>query len=99
MSGYEPNARVVVRLIRLSVVIAVLVYLLLRQVLQMLIQLDRDDGAKDVELLILRHEVAVLRPQIPPLMRLLHAGDLRLCDRSQQLPPGDPEPPTITGFQ
>ena len=33
---------------------ASLVYLLLRQVLQMLTQLARDDGAKDVELLVLR---------------------------------------------
>jgi divalent metal cation (Fe/Co/Zn/Cd) transporter len=37
---------------------ASLVYLLLRQVLQMLTQLARDDGAKDVELLVLRHQVA-----------------------------------------
>jgi hypothetical protein len=34
-------------------------YLLLRQVLQMLTQLARD--AKNVELLVLRHQVAVLR--------------------------------------
>jgi hypothetical protein len=40
---------------------ASLVYLLLRNVLQMLTQLARDDGAKDVELLVLRHQVAVLR--------------------------------------
>jgi hypothetical protein len=40
------------------------VYLLLRQVLQMLTQLARDDGAKDVELLVLRHQVAVLRRQV-----------------------------------
>ena len=31
---------------------ASLVYLLLRQVLQILTQLSRDDGAKDVELLV-----------------------------------------------
>lgn len=41
-----------------------LVYLLLRQILQMLTQLARDDGAKDVELLVLRHQVAVLRRQV-----------------------------------
>ena len=33
---------------------ASLVYLLLRQILQMLTQLARDGGAKDVELLVLR---------------------------------------------
>jgi putative transposase len=36
-------------------VAASLVYLLLRQILQMLTQLARDCGAKDVELLVLRH--------------------------------------------
>jgi hypothetical protein len=40
---------------------ASLVYLLIRQILQMLTQLARDGDAKDVELLVLRHEVAVLR--------------------------------------
>ncbi|MGC4837584.1 hypothetical protein ACLQ3D_24090 [Micromonospora vinacea] len=41
-----------------------LMYLLLRQVLQMLSQLARDGGAKDVEILVLRHQVAVLRRQV-----------------------------------
>ncbi|GAA1814867.1 hypothetical protein GCM10009835_38240 [Planosporangium flavigriseum] len=43
---------------------ASLVYLLLRQVLQMLTQLTRDGGAKDVEILVLRHQLAVLRRQV-----------------------------------
>jgi hypothetical protein len=43
---------------------ASLVYLLLRQVLQMLTQLARDGGAKDVEILVLRQQVAVLRRQV-----------------------------------
>ena len=43
---------------------ASLMYLLLRQVLQMLTQLARDRGAYDVELLVLRHEVAVLRRRV-----------------------------------
>src|SRR3954471_10585731 len=47
-----------------QVMTASLVYLLLRQVLQMLTELARDDGAKDVELLILRHQAAVLRRQV-----------------------------------
>ena len=40
-------------------------YLLLHQVLSMLTQLARDNGAKDVELLVLHHQVAVLRRQAP----------------------------------
>jgi len=53
---------------------ASLVYLLLRQVLQMLTQLAWDGGAKDVELLVLRHQVAVLRRQV-------HRPDLQPADR------------------
>jgi transposase len=53
---------------------ASLVYLLLRQVLQMLSQLARDHGAKDVEILVLRHQVAVLRRQV-------HRPDLQPADR------------------
>ncbi|NJC72898.1 transposase [Planosporangium thailandense] len=51
-----------------------LVYLLLRQILQMLTQLARDGGAKDVEILVLRHQVAVLRRQV-------HRPDLQPADR------------------
>jgi hypothetical protein len=43
---------------------ASLAHLLLRQVLQMLTQPARDGGAKDVEILVLRHQVAVLRRQV-----------------------------------
>src|SRR2546423_10629610 len=53
---------------------ASLVYLLLRQVLQMLTQLARDGGAKDVEILVLRHQVAVLRRQV-------HRPKLEVTDR------------------
>ncbi len=51
-----------------------LAYVLLRQVLQMLAQIARDGGAKDVELLVLRHQVAVLRRQV-------HCPDLEPADR------------------
>jgi len=50
--------------VTLPVISVSLVYLLLRQVLRMLTQLAREDGAKDVELLVLRHQVAVLRRQV-----------------------------------
>src|SRR3954454_20836696 len=53
---------------------ASLVYLLLRQVPQMLTQLARDDSAKDVEILVLRHQVAVLRRQV-------HRAKLETADR------------------
>jgi transposase InsO family protein len=65
-----------------------LVYLLLRQVLQMLTQLARDDGAKDVEILVLRHQVAVLRrqvrrPKFEPADRVVLAALSRLLPRSR----------------
>jgi putative transposase len=41
-----------------------LVYLMLSQLMQWAVLLARDPGAKDVELLVLRHEVAVLRRQV-----------------------------------
>ena len=50
------------------------VYMVLRQIFQMLTQLARDGGAKDVELLVLRHQVAVLRRQV-------HRPDLQPTDR------------------
>jgi putative transposase len=65
---------------------ASLVYLLLRQVLQMLTQIARDGGAKDVELLVLRHQVAVLRrqvgrPVLEPADRVVLAALSRLLPR------------------
>jgi putative transposase len=53
---------------------ASLVYAVLRQFLQMLTQLARDGGGEDVELLVLRHQVAVLRRQV-------HRPDLQPEDR------------------
>lgn len=65
---------------------ASLVYLLLRQVLQMLSQLARDEGAKDVEILVLCHQVAVLRrqvtrPDLEPADRVVLAVLSRLLPR------------------
>ena len=65
-----------------------LTYMLLRQVLQMLTQLARGDGAKDVELLVLRHQIAVLQRQIPrpklePADRVVLAALSRLLPRSR----------------
>jgi hypothetical protein len=42
-----------------------LVYLMLARVLSWLALLARSDGAKDIEILVLRHEVAVLRRNNP----------------------------------
>src|SRR4051812_24637848 len=67
---------------------ASLVYLLLREILQMLIQLARGDGAKDVELLVLRHQVAVLRrqvhrPELRPEDRVILAALSRMLPRAR----------------
>jgi hypothetical protein len=60
-----------------------LAYQILRQILQMLTQLARDGGTKDVELLVLQHEVAVLRrqvhrPLLQPADRVVFAA--RFCE-------------------
>src|SRR5215212_6908187 len=65
-----------------------LVYQLLRQILQMLTQLARDGGRKDVELLVLRHQVAVLRrqihrPKLEPADRVILATLSRLLPRKR----------------
>jgi len=60
-----------------------LLYLLFCQVLRWLALLARSSAAKDVELLMLRHEVAVLRRQMtrPRLDRAVLAGLARVLSR------------------
>ena len=75
--------------------IASLAYQVLRQIMQMFTQLGCDGRAKDVELLVLRHEVAVLRrqvqrPQLQPSDRLVLAALSRLLSRAQGLLAGTP---------
>jgi hypothetical protein len=50
-------------------------YLILRQVLQLVIQMVRSERSKEVEILVLRHQVAVLRRQVKRL-------DLEPADRA-----------------
>jgi hypothetical protein len=68
--------------------IASLAYQVLRQIMQMLTQLACDGRAKDVELLVLRHQVQ--RPQLQPSDRLVLAALSRLLSRAQGLLAGTP---------
>lgn len=71
---------------KMDVITTSILYLLLRQLLQVLPQFARDDGAKDVEILVLRHQVAVLhrqvhRPDLQPADRVVLAALSRLLPR------------------
>jgi putative transposase len=48
-----------------------LAYLMLCRSIQVLVLLVRGDTAKDLEILVLRHQLAVLRPQAPGWSRLI----------------------------
>jgi putative transposase len=63
-------------------------YRLVRLVIDLLVLRRRSDGSKDVEILVLRHQLAVLRRQIPrprfePEDRALFAAFARVLDRDR----------------
>jgi putative transposase len=65
-----------------------LAYLMLRRSIQLLFLLARDDAAKDLEILVLRHQLTVLRRQLPrprlePADRALLAAISRVLPRAR----------------
>ncbi len=73
------------------------VYLLVRQVLGLVILMFRRDGAKEAELLVLRHENAVLRRyagrvRYEPADRMWFAALARLLPEPTVLQTANPDP-------
>ena len=65
-----------------------LAYLMLCRSIQLLVLLARGDAAKDLELMVLRHQLGVLRRQVPrpklePADRALLAAISRVLPRSR----------------
>jgi putative transposase len=65
-----------------------LAYLTLCRSIQLLVQLARGDAAKDLEILVLRHQLSVLRrqtarPRLGPTDRVLLAAISRVLPRSR----------------
>jgi hypothetical protein len=71
-----------------SPVILSVVYLVVRRLLELVVLLGRSEASKEVEILVLRHELAVLCRQVPRPRRergdrLLLAALSRLLSRSR----------------
>jgi len=66
-------------------VVVSLVYLAVGRVLELFVLLARRDVGKDIEILVLRHELAVLRRQVPR-PRLRPADRVLLAALSRALP-------------
>jgi putative transposase len=71
-----------------TVVLSKLAYLMRCRSMQLLVLLARGEAAKDLELLVLRHQLAVLRPQVPrprlePADRALLAAASRVLPRAR----------------
>ena len=72
-----------------------LLYLIFRQVLGLVLLMGRTSAAKDIELLVLRHEVAILRrtnprPRMDWAERAVFAALMRRCPRTALRPRGHP---------
>jgi putative transposase len=67
-------------------VLSRLAYLTLCRSIQLLALLARGDAAKDLELLVLRHQLSVLRRQVPPRPRFEPADRALLAAISRALP-------------
>jgi putative transposase len=73
---------------RAKPVIFALIYVALRRVLKLIVLICRGDEAKELEILVLRHQVAVLRrqvsrPELGPADRALLAAFSRVLPRNR----------------